>query len=181
MLLFCRFSTGGCFVPFDTDSNGELSIDEFSELCYKLFVGTGDEINYGTYDFDPRAIFNWLTADSSTEAGMNSDTSVDRLHIRLDTSKLLTQFLVFLDGMVLVSHEISITMTVTRWRTRPCRGRVQKMDRVSPVSSRVSLLRDRHSERFPHGNPRTPRRSREAGGQFNRPIEISKDFSIEFC
>ena len=83
VLLLCPFSTEGCFAPFDTDSNGKLSSDEFSELCYELFVGTGDEINYGTYDFDPKAIFNWLTADSSTEAGMNSDASVDTLDTKL--------------------------------------------------------------------------------------------------
>ena len=34
-----------------------LSRGEFSELCYELFVGTGDEVNYGVYEFDPDAIF----------------------------------------------------------------------------------------------------------------------------
>ena len=83
VLLLCPFSTEGCFAPFDTDSNGKLSSDEFSELCYELFVGTGDEINYGTYDFDPDAIFKRLTADSATDdAGMDVDISRESRVVR---------------------------------------------------------------------------------------------------
>ena len=50
-------SKGNCLGPFDTDGDGMLSRGEFSELCYELFVGTGDEVNYGVYEFDPDAIF----------------------------------------------------------------------------------------------------------------------------
>ena len=50
-------SKGKCLGPFDTDGDGRLSRGEFSELCYELFVGTGDEVNYGVYEFDPDAIF----------------------------------------------------------------------------------------------------------------------------
>ena len=54
-------SKGKCLAPFDTNGDGSLSRGEFSELCYELFVGTGDEVNYGVYDFDPDAIFGRLT------------------------------------------------------------------------------------------------------------------------
>ena len=54
---YCRSSKGKCLGPFDTDGDGMLSRGEFSELCYELFVGTGDEVNYGVYEFDPDAIF----------------------------------------------------------------------------------------------------------------------------
>ena len=57
------FSNEKCLAPFDSDGDGKLSRGEFSELCYKLFVGTGDEVNYGVYDFDPDAIFSRITAD----------------------------------------------------------------------------------------------------------------------
>ena len=50
-------SKGNCLGPFDTDGDGRLSRGEFSELCYELFVGDGDEVNYGVYEFDPDAIF----------------------------------------------------------------------------------------------------------------------------
>ena len=53
----CRSSKGKCLGPFDTNFDGRLSRGEFSELCYELFVGTGDEVNYGVYEFDPDAIF----------------------------------------------------------------------------------------------------------------------------
>ena len=43
--------------PFDTDGDERLSRGEFSELCYELFVGDGDEVNYGVYEFDPDAVF----------------------------------------------------------------------------------------------------------------------------
>ena len=77
---FRHFSSEGCFAPFDTNSNGMLSIDEFTELCYKLFVGTDNEVIGGVYDFDPEAIFKWLTADSPAESGIKKDerdTSID--------------------------------------------------------------------------------------------------------
>ena len=48
-----------------------LSRGEFSELCYKLFVGTGDDNNGdGIYDFDPDAIFKKLTTEGPADAGM---------------------------------------------------------------------------------------------------------------
>ena len=50
-----------CLTPFDTDGDGFLNREEFSDLCYELFVGTGDQFNYGVYDFDPNAIFESLT------------------------------------------------------------------------------------------------------------------------
>ena len=52
-----------------------LSIDEFTELCCKLFVGTENEFNGGIYNFDPEAIFKWLTADALAESGIEKDTS----------------------------------------------------------------------------------------------------------
>ena len=65
-----HFSSEGCFAPFDTNSNGMLSIDEFTELCYKLFVGADTEVDGGIYDFDPEAIFKWLTEDAPSESGI---------------------------------------------------------------------------------------------------------------
>jgi len=55
--------TENCLAPFDANGDGKLSRGEFAELCYMLFVGTGDEVNYGVYDFDPDAIFGRLKAD----------------------------------------------------------------------------------------------------------------------
>ena len=52
-----------------------LSIDEFTELCGKLFVGTGNKFNGGIYNFNPEAIFKWLTADALAESGIEKDTS----------------------------------------------------------------------------------------------------------
>ena len=64
-------STEKCLSPFDTDGDGMLSRGEFSQLCYKLFVGTGDDNNGdGIYDFDPDAIFNRLMAEGPADAGM---------------------------------------------------------------------------------------------------------------
>ena len=72
----CRSSKGNCLGPFDTDGDGRLSRGEFSELCYELFVGTGDEVNYGVYEFDPDAIFGRIAgimprrwSDSQRERG----------------------------------------------------------------------------------------------------------------
>ena len=67
MIFLRNFSTDGCFAPFDTDKNRELSSREFSELCYKLFVGTNDGKQY---DFDPDAIFKRITLDSDKDAGI---------------------------------------------------------------------------------------------------------------
>ena len=64
-----------------------LSIDEFTELCYKLFVGTENEFNGGIYNFNPEAIFKWLTADALAESGIEKDTSTTTI------SRLLYRYL----------------------------------------------------------------------------------------
>ena len=50
---------------FDTNADKRLSLEEFTELCRNLFVGTtGEEgLNSNMYDYDPEAVFRDNTND----------------------------------------------------------------------------------------------------------------------